>query len=305
MCISPFKVKGCFEKQPCVRAGTPEHPATPQQPSRPEGEGVVAFLGATCRQQPSPHPHARSSLFVLRHGRHSYVSGLQECPHAAPLEAGLSRPLLFVSTSPAASGQHTRQNRQRSDRTRRHNIELPHARGVCRLKKKKQRGVQEAMHSGIGTIQAPWPLPHGLTSAVSKKRCPHAAAPRRSSRPLLFFSHHSHSLGRDEPKRRSRGIRLLTCRRGAAPIEEHRGHRLRRQHPQHECGTAEAGCAGYYSPWICGRPQSGAGGVSGSRFAFWMHAAQPTSLKFCPHGGLRSKAVITAAATKPLPGRYM
>ena len=169
----------------CVQA----HPSIlPRRSSRRglKARGVVAFLGATCRQQPSPHPHARSSLFVLRHGRHSYVSGLQECPHAAPLEAGLSRPLLFVSTSPAASGQHTRQNRQRSDRTRRHNIELPHARGVCRLKK-KQRGVQEAMHSGIGTIQAPWPLPHGLTSAVSKKRCPHAAAPRRSSRPLLFF----------------------------------------------------------------------------------------------------------------------
>ena len=131
----------------------------------------MAFLGATCRQQPSPHPHARSSLFVLRHGRHSYVSGLQECPHAAPLEAGLSRPLLFVSTSPAASGQHTRQNRQRSDRTRRHNIELPHARGVCRLKKKTKGGprsnAQWHRHDPGSVAIASWPYVSGLQETMS------------------------------------------------------------------------------------------------------------------------------------------
>jgi hypothetical protein len=160
------------------------------------------------------------------------------------------------------------------------------------------------MHSGIGTIQAPWPLPHGLTSAVSKKRCPHAAAPRRSSRPLLFFRI-IRTASAETSRRDAAGasgcspavVALLRSRSTGATVCGGNIHSTSVA-PQKQAvlDTTRHG-------FVDGR--SRVRGVSGSRFAFWMHAAQPTSLKFCPHGGLRSKAVITAAATKPLPGRYM
>ena len=287
----------------CVQA----HPSIlPRRSSRRglRARGVVAFLGATCRQQPSPHPHARSSLFVLRHGRHSYVSGLQECPHAAPLEAGLSRPLLFVSTSPAASGQHTRQNRQRSDRTCRHNIELPHARGVCRLKKKTKGGprsnAQWHRHDPGSVAIASWSYVSGLQETMSA--CSRTEAELQTT---TFFFRIIRTASAETSRRDAAGasgcspavVALLRSRSTGATVCGGNIHSTSVA-PQKQAvlDTTRHG-------FVDGRRR--VRGVSGSRFAFWMHAAQPTSLKFCPHGGLRSKAVITAAATKPLPGRYM